>query len=397
MPVSLYPSGYSRRSFLRLSGLAATIPLVSEGHLARAALQAMNGGPVGGTSLSKATPVMINANENPLGPCDAALAAVATSAKTGGRYDANGEADRLRLNLAEKWKLPADHVLIYAGSSQPLHYAVLAFTSPSAPYVTADPTYEAGTWAAQVSGAPILKIPLTPGYAHDLRAMVTASPKAGLLYICNPNNPTGTLTPHDEIVWAEQNKPKNAVLLIDEAYIHYHGKPSCMDLVQQARDVIVLRTFSKIYGMAGIRCGAAVGRPDLLKKLQRYGMNPMPVTAAAAANASLATANLVADRRKINADIRSATFAWLDANGWRYTPSVSNCFMVDTTQPGRQVIEAMRAQNVYIGRTWPVWPNHVRITVGTAEEMAKFQTAFATVMANLNGPNKNRPSVQAAG
>lgn len=397
MPNLLSQFRSSRRSFLRVGSLAAAVPLVTEHHLAWAALQTLDAGDHGGRPAVKAAPVMINANENPLGPCDSALSAIAASARTGGRYDADGEADRLHLSLAQKWKVPADHVLIYAGSSEPLHYAVLAFTSPSAPYVTADPSYEAGMWAAQASGAPILKIPLTSDYAHDVKAMVTASRKAGLLYICNPNNPTGTLTPHEDIVWAEQNKPKGSVLLIDEAYIHFHGRPSCMEFAQQGKDAIILRTFSKIYGMAGIRCGAAVGRPDLLKKLQRYGMNPMPVTAVAAANASLQDTSLVAARRKINADIRAATFAWLDANGWRYTPSVSNCFMIDTRQPGRKVVEAMRAQNVYIGRTWPVWPNHVRITVGTMQEMATFQSAFATVMANLNAPGADKRSVQAAG
>lgn len=394
MPAAKPFFGSSRRSFLRLGGLAATLPILSEGHLAWAALQQISGAEPGGTAVPASVPVMINANENPLGPCDSALAAIGTSAKQGGRY-ADGETDRLRLNLAQRWKVPADHVLIYAGSSEPLHYTVLAFTSPAAPYVTADPCYEAGMWAAQAAGAPVLKVALTPTYAHDVKAMVTASSKAGVLYICNPNNPTGTLTPHEDIVWAEQNKPKNSILLIDEAYVHFHGAPSSMELVQQGKDVIVLRTFSKIYGMAGIRCGAALGRPDLLAKLQRYGMNPMPVTAAAAANASIADGSLIATRRKINADIRSATFGWLDANGWKYTPSVSNCFMIDTKRPGKQVIEDMRAQNVYIGRTWPVWPNHVRITVGTAQEMARFQTAFALTMAKLNGTKTG--AVQAAG
>jgi histidinol-phosphate aminotransferase len=161
-----------------------------------------------------------------------------------------------------------------------------------------------------------------------------------------------------------------------------------VDLVAQGKDVIVLRTFSKIYGMAGIRCGLALGRPDLLLKLQRYGMNPLPVTAVAAAQASLGDATLIETRRKINADVRSSTFAWLDANGWRYTRGVSNCFMIDTGVPAKQVIDAMQARNVYIGRVWPAWPNHVRITVGTADEMAQFQTAFAATMGQLKGPAK---------
>ena len=381
--------GPSRRSFLRLGGLAATLPLVTEHHLAWAAIRggarlAPKPGATG--AVTAAEPVMINANENPLGPCPDALSAIVSSAKTGGRYDATNELDRLTKAYAEQIGLPSDHVVVYAGSSEPLHYTVLAFTSANAPYVTADPGYEAGMLAAQIAGAPILKVPLTPTYAHDIRAMVTASPSAGVIYICNPNNPTGTVTPRQEILWAEQNKPKGSVLLIDEAYIHFSDQQSVVDLVAQGKDVVLLRTFSKIYGMAGIRCGVAMGRPDLLQKLQRYGMNSMPVTALAAAHASLNDANLVETRRKINTDNRAATFAWLDTKGWQYTPSVSNCFMVDTKRPADKVIAAMQARNVYIGRVWPAWPTHVRVSVGTPMEMAAFQTAFSKVMADPGIP-----------
>ena len=398
LPTSPLPTNQSpsRRSFLRLGSFAAslpfaTLPLLSEGHLAWAAVQ--TGGRMakvvpGPVAAGGPPPVMINANENPLGPCAAALAAIGTSAKTGGRYDAFGEVDRLNAAYAKGVNLPADHVLVYAGSSEPLQYTVLAFTSPSAPYVTADPSYEAGMWAAKAANAPVIKVPLTSAYGHDVKAMVAASPSAGVIYICNPNNPTGTLTSFDDITWAEQHKPKGSILLVDEAYIHFSDSPSAVSLVAQGKDVIVLRTFSKIYGMAGIRCGVAMGRPDLLAKLGRYGMNPMPVTAAAAANASLQDPVLVGGRRQINTDIRNNTFAWLQASGWRYTPSVSNCFMIDTGHPGKQVIAAMRAKNVYIGRTWPVWPNHVRVSVGTPEEMAAFQTAFGSVMAGMGTPAK---------
>ncbi len=375
----------SRRSLLKLGGYAAaSLPLLGEGHFAWAALR---GRAVAASPLTGA-PVLINANENPLGPCSRALQAIGTSAQTGGRYDASGEVDQLTAVLAQQLHLPADHIALYAGSSEPLHYAVLAFTSPSAPYVTADPSYEAGTWAAQAANAPVIKVPLTSNYAHDIRAMVAASPHAGVIYICNPNNPTGTVTAREEILWAEEHKPKGSLLLVDEAYIHFSEMPSVIDLVAAGKDVIVLRTFSKIYGMAGIRCGFALGRPDLLKKLQRYGLNSLPVTAVAAARASLQDAGLIDERRKINDTVRGSTFTWLDSKGWRYTPAVSNCFMIDTGVPAKQVIDAMQARNVYIGRVWPAVPQHVRISVGTAEEMAQFQIAFESTMAQLKAPAK---------
>ncbi len=326
---------------------------------------------------------MINANENPLGPCDAALAAITSIARTGGRYDATGCEDEFTALLATESGLPADHLSIYAGSSEPLHFATLAFTSPTRSYVTADPGYEAGMVAAAANGARVIKVPLTSAYAHDVKAMVAADPAAGVIYICSPNNPTGTLTPKDDILWALDHKPAGSILLVDEAYIHLSGSPSVIDQVALGKDLIVLRTFSKIYGMAGIRCGIAFGRPDLLKKLDFYGRNALPVTALAAACASLKQPDLVPTRRKIIADTRNATFAWLDRKGYQYIPSLSNCFMIDTGRPGPQVIAALRLQDVYIGRTWPVWPTHVRITVGTPHEMEVFQTAFEKVM---NGP-----------
>ena len=373
--------GSSRRSFLRLAGLAATLPLLSEGHLARAAQQAVAPKTSDGfPHPTNPNAVMINANENPLGPCDAALAAITSIARTGGRYDATGCEDELTAQLAAQFALPADHISIYAGSSEPLQFATLAFTSPTRSYVTADPSYEAGAVAAAAGGARVLKVPLTATYAHDIRAMIAADPNAGVLYICSPNNPTGTLTPKDDILWALDHKPAGSILLVDEAYIHVSNSPSVLDQVALGKDLIVLRTFSKVYGMAGIRCGVAFGRPDLLRRLDLYGRNALPVTALAAACASLRQPDLVATRRKIIADTRTSTFAWLDRKGYKYIPSLSNCFMIDTGRPGRQVIAAMQQYDVYIGRTWPIWPNHVRITVGTPHEMEVFQTAFDKVM-----------------
>jgi histidinol-phosphate aminotransferase len=373
--------GSSRRSFLRMAGLAATLPFVSEAHFARAAQQAV--APKAPDSFPHPTnpnAVMINANENPLGPSEAALSAITSIARTGGRYDATGCEDELTALLSTEFGLPADHLSIYAGSSEPLQFATLAFTSPTRSFVSADPSYEAGMVAATAAGAKVIKVPLTPTYAHDIRAMIAADPNVGVIYICSPNNPTGTLTPKDDILWALDHKPAGSILLIDEAYIHIAGSPSVIDQVALGKDIVVLRTFSKIYGMAGIRCGVAFGRPDLLKKLDFYGRNALPVTALAAAAASLKQPDLVPTRRKIITDTRNSTFAWLDHKGYKYIPSLSNCFMIDTGRPGRQIMAAMREQDVYIGRVWPIWPNHVRITVGTPHEMAVFQTAFERVM-----------------
>jgi len=381
----------SRRSFLRYAALAAATPVLTEAHFARAAQAAIKPAATGGRHDYYLAPpegaVIINANENPLGPCQAARDAIARLTPTGGRYDLYGETDQLIKTFASQHQLGEDYISVYAGSSEPLHYTVLAFTSPTRSLVIADPSYEAPMAAATAAGAKIHKVPLTGNHAHDVKAMINADPNAGVFYICNPNNPTGTLTTKQDIVWALENKPKGSVLLVDEAYIHFSDAPDVLDLVAADKDVVVLRTFSKIYGMAGLRCGFALARPDLLAKLSRYGLNPMPVTGSGAANASLLDANLVPARKKVMTDLRNENIAWLKQKGYKVIgESQSNFFMIDTGRSGRAVMKAMQDQKIYIGRTWPIWPNAVRITVGTQEEMARFRTAFKQVMDAPPGP-----------
>jgi histidinol-phosphate aminotransferase len=380
----------SRRTFLRYAGLAAAAPILTEAHFAMAAMEAAKpapvtpGVPTADMLLRTFLPenaVLINANENPLGPSKAARELVANITAMGGRYDIYNETAKLAQIFAAQHNLPEDHVVVYPGSSDPLYFTVLAFTSPTRSLVIADPSYEAAMRAAAVSGATINKVALTADYAHDVKAMVSADPNAGVLYICNPNNPTGTLTSRADILWALEHKPKGSILMVDEAYIHLSDAEDVIDMVAAGKDIVVLRTFSKIYGMAGMRCGLALARPDLLARIQPFSQNFVPYAACAAAAISLLDTDLVPSRKKIIAGIRNHTVASLKAGGYKVIgDSQSNCFMIDTGRPGKSVIAAMQAKNVYIGRTWPVWPNAVRITVGTPAEMETFLTAFKQVM-----------------
>jgi histidinol-phosphate aminotransferase len=363
-----------RRSFMWAAALAAAAPIVTEATMARAARASL---------LADVPPdaVLINANENPLGPSKAACEAIAEIAPMGGRYDRWDENDKFIKTFADLHGLKPENIAVYAGSSEPLHYTVLAFTSPAHGLVVADPSYESPTFAASVSGAPVHKVHLTGDYAHDVKAMVAADPAAGLIYICNPNNPTGTITPREDILWALENKPAGSILMVDEAYIHLSDEQSVVDQVVAGKDLVVLRTFSKVYGMAGIRCGVAIARPDLLAKLQPYLQNSMPVTALVAAHASLKDPDLVPTRKKWIAGSRLETLGWLNDSGYKPVGlSHSNCFMIDTGRDGHGVIAALRERKVYIGRIWPVWPNAVRVSVGSPEDMAKFRMAFKDVM-----------------
>lgn len=365
---------FSRRSFLHLSAAAsslAALPVFSEPMLAAAASLR----PVAKDG------VLINQNENPLGPSQAAREAVSAIVSQGGRYCVDLTGDLVN-TFAQIEGLDSAYIAPFPGSTTPLHYAVRAFTSPQKSYVTADPGFEGGMHAAADVGARVIKVALTKTYAHDVKAMLAAGGSdAGLFYVCTPNNPTGALTSHSDIEYLIENKPKGSVVLVDEAYLHFSTAPSVLDLVKAGKDVIALRTFSKIYGMAGLRCGFAIARTDLLEKIMQAGSgNFMPITAVVAATASLREPDLVPERRRINASIRQETFQWLDRNGYSYIPSESNCFLLDTKRPGKQVIDAMATQKVFIGRVWPVLPTHVRITIGTRDEMTQFQVAFQKVM-----------------
>jgi histidinol-phosphate aminotransferase len=362
----------SRRSFLGLSAAASAalaLRIVTEPMLAYARRPTAPG-----------DGIRIDANENPLGPCASAREAAAAMVAQGGRYS-DWLTDDLVKTLAKLEGLKPEQVRVYPGSSEPLHHTVAAFASSQRSYVTADPGYEAGMYAASAIGAKVAKVPLTKNYAHDVKAMLAAAPDAGVFYVCTPNNPTGTLTSHSDIEYLVENKPKGSVVVVDEAYIHFCDAPSVMDLVKAGQDVVLLRTFSKIYGMAGLRCGAVFARPDLLEKIENYaGWNAMPITALAAATASLNDAQLVPERKRLNARIRGEVFAWLDRNGYSYIPSESNFFMLDTKRPAKAAIDAMAKQNVFIGRIWPVMPTYTRITIGTAPEMEQFQMAWQKVM-----------------
>jgi len=364
----LLKRGFTRRSFGRIASLitaGATLPFYNEPALAQLSYRG---------ELPPDT-VIINANENPMGPCPEAADAIQSIVARGGRY-LYGETFKMAKILAEQEGVKPNYVMAFAGSSDPLHRTVLSYTSKDKPLITGNPGYEAAGRAAKYIGASVIEVPLTKTYAHDVRAMIAASPTPGLFYICNPNNPSGTLTSKEDIEYLVANKPAGSVVLLDEAYIHISSAPMASYLVAQDKDVIILRTFSKLYGMAGLRAGAAMGRPDLLEPLMKWSAGANPVTGMIGAATSLQVKTLVPQRRKIIGDIREDTFTFLAKNNVTFIPSETNCFMVDVKRPGKEFQEAMLREKVAIGRVWPVMPTYVRITVGTKDEMAKFKSAF---------------------
>jgi histidinol-phosphate aminotransferase len=393
---SLSERGFSRRQIGRIAmGAAAAIPFFNEFAQAQqaeqqAAVAAGRRGGMGGGGRGVYDPEMvrITSNENPMGPCKEGLEALYKVAPMGWRYSPQGENLEFNSLLASTENVPQDHVVAFPGSSIPLANSAAAFTSPTRSWVMGGPGY--GSGAGRFIGAKTIKVPLRKDYSHDVEAMIKADPNAGAFYICNPNNPTGTLTPRKDLEYILANKPKAAVLIVDEAYVHFAGPENMStDLVKADKDVVVLRTFSKIYGMAGLRAGAAYGRPDLIAKVREFGGSGfMPVTATACAAASMKVGpSLMKERLMINKKNRDLAFEHLEKLGVRYIPSGTNFFMMEVKgMTGQQVGAAMASHKVQIGRTWPEWPEMVRVTVGTYEEMGKFNAALDLVI--KEGPVK---------
>jgi histidinol-phosphate aminotransferase len=327
--------------------------------------------------------VVISSNENPLGPSAAAREAITKVGALGGRYNQQYKSETVKV-FSDQMGLKTESVAFFPGSGGPLSLSIYSNVGPDKPLIVGEPSYESGASAGKRMNAPVFRVPLTPTGAHDVKAMLAAHPTPGAYYITNPNNPTGTMTPKADIVWLVKNKPKGSVVVIDEAYHHFSTDDSSIDLVAADQDVIVLRTFSKIYGMAGLRGGFFIARPDYHDKLSQIGVGVtangagiVAISTAAAATASLQEKTLIAERRKINKDIRENVLEWMDKNGYNYMKgSQANFFQVDVKRPGREFAAAMTKEHIHIGRTWAAMPNYSRITVGTQEEMDKFKIAF---------------------
>jgi histidinol-phosphate aminotransferase len=338
-----------------------------------------------GLSTSDDDLVAISMNENPLGPPQSSLDAVAATAAIANRY--HGEMVQQAVSTAlDLYNMPRGSVGLFPGSTGALTLALLAHIGPGKPLVYADPSYELAPSVADTAGAPKFAVKLTPTYAHDVRAMLAATPKAGAYFIVNPNNPTGTMTPKQDIVWLLQHKPAGSVVIVDEAYHHFSDAESCIDLVAAGQDIIVTRTFSKIYGMAGMRAGLVFAKPEYFQRFRAIApyapsLASVSITTAAAVNAALLDSDLVPLRRKINADIRSETLDFLSKRGYTVVPgSQTNFFMVDVKRPGGDFQSAMLDQNILIGRSWAAMPTYVRVSVGTRDQMARFQSAFVKCM-----------------
>ena len=277
-----------------------------------------------------------------------------------------------------------DQVLLGAGSSEILKLAAVSFTGASRKLVMATPTFEAIGTYARAGGAEVIGVPLDATFGHDIAKMGRVA-GSGLIYICNPNNPTGSITPRAAIRGLLTSAPATTAILVDEAYHHYAASSdyeSVIPAIASRPNLIVARTFSKIFGMAGLRCGYAISSKETIHTLAtQQAWDSINVIAIAAAQASLIDPNHVAEGQKRNAATKANVVASLKKLGYEIVPSETNFIMIDVRREVRPLIGAMRTRGVQVGRLFPAMPHHMRVTIGRPEQMDAFVKAFSEVIA----------------
>jgi histidinol-phosphate aminotransferase len=291
----------------------------------------------------------------------------------------------MRAAIAKHHDVAIEQVVLGCGSSEILHMADLAFTGPGRKAVAAEPTFEAVLRFAKVLRAEPVTVPLTPEFRHDLGAMAAACQSgAGLAYVCNPNNPTGTIVSGDELALFASRVPSATTILVDEAYAHFVEDPSfrsALDLIAKQPNVVVARTFSKIYGMAGLRLGYAVGTKERIGEMAKYAtLSNANAAVLAAALASLDDPDLVTRQRRLLNDTRRWLVAEMDRQGRRTIPSHTNFVMIDVGGDVKPVIQAFRDRNILVGRKFPSLPNWLRVTIGTPDEIKVFAAALHEIV-----------------
>jgi len=337
-----------------------------------------------------ARPIRIASNENPLGPGPKVLDAIVGKFPEAARYPFNAkQTDGALIGaLAAKFSAKGENVALGAGSGEILTNAVRAFTSPTKPLVTAWPSFEAPRDTAKKIGSAIKEVPLDGKLRIDAAKMIEASKGAGLVFFCNPNNPTATVhgkTTVADLVQQIRAASPETVILIDEAYHDYVTDPSyqsAMDLALSTPNVFVARTFSKAYGMAGLRAGYAVGHAPTIKAINAYRMpyGLGTLTLGATMVALDDQAHIDAERKR-NTEVRAFTTKAFADMGVTGTDSNANFLFMEIKRPAAGFRDACRAAGVLVGRDFPPYEKtHCRISLGTMDEMQKAVDVFKKVL-----------------
>ncbi|HYG98647.1 MAG TPA: aminotransferase class I/II-fold pyridoxal phosphate-dependent enzyme [Terriglobales bacterium] len=355
----------SRRRFLEQAGLGMlTAAIANNGRIALAA------------QFSPPGTILLNSNENPYGPVPGAKEAMAQALLEANRYPDAGYEDYVRA-VAAFHKVSPNHVLAGNGSTELLRMAADAFTGPGRKLIIADPTFEAIEGYASARSAQVVSVPLTKTFAHDLNRMLwTARDGGGLVYLCNPNNPTGSLTARADIEAFVSKLPPSFSVLIDEAYHEFATGSSdylsFLDKPVENPRVIVVRTFSKVYGMAGLRLGYGIAATKTIAQMKPYQLyDNLNAIAARGGMAALDDVVGVREATERNARDRADFMKKAAARRLTFIPSYTNFVMLDSPIPTQRVVEHFRRNKIMIGRDFH-FGQRVRVSLGKPDEMAAF-------------------------
>ncbi len=321
-------------------------------------------------------PIDLSSNENPYGPSPQALEAMVRTQPVACRYPDAAEQRAIEA-IARHHGLPPERVVLGCGSSEVLRLCDAAFLGPGRTVVAAEPTFEAVLHYARVTKAEVVQLPLDSAFRHDLGAMAAAcDARAGLVYVCNPNNPTGTIVRGDVLEAFLARVLSSAVVLVDEAYHHFVEDPayrSAASMLDGFPNLVVTRTFSKIYGMAGMRLGyalASAANAEALRAQAAWGN--VNVAVLEAALASLADPDHATRQRELLNGTRRALCRALEQDGRRYIPSETNFLMIDVGGDVKPLIAAFEARGFRVGRRFAAMPGWLRVTIGRPEETQAF-------------------------
>lgn len=321
----------------------------------------------------------ISANENPYGPSESAKKAMMAALDDGWKYPVF-ESSQLKKLISEREGVPVDHIMVTEGSAEILRIAALLYGSAGREVVAARPTFEQLPDYAEKTGGHMMWVDLDKDMKHDLGGMESrVTNQTGLIYVCNPNNPTATMIPAKDLRAFIGAVNARAMTLVDEAYIDLVDDPAgsaVVDQVKAGRNVIVSRTFSKIHGMAGLRLGFALARPDIIKRMEELRMSVPNKMGLSAGIASYQDKEFMAFSRAKIRECMTMTMKTLDELGLRYTKSQANFLMFDTGKPTREFMAAMRAKNIALGRPFPPYDTWCRVSMAKVEQMPQFLDAL---------------------
>jgi histidinol-phosphate aminotransferase len=371
---------FSRRAFSRAIGKSLAVAWAAPKFAPALHAVKLNSG---SAEAAPESPIRLSFNENPYGPSPKAFEAFSSCGRIASRYPF-ATYPQLLDALAHNYGVARDNIVLGCGSTEILRCVDMAFLGPGKNVVAAEPTFEAVLEYARFTRAEPVKVPLTVDHRHDLPKMAAAcTSKTGVVYLCNPNNPTGTINTREEVATFIQAVPSSALILVDEAYFDFADDPhygTAAEWTKKHTNVVIARTFSKFHGMAGMRLGYAVGAKETITRIEQCMTQDNGNAAVlSAALASLGDSeHLVSCRNRLNST-RSWLCDQLSKDGRSFIPSQANFVMIDMGTNVQPIIEQFRTRNILVGRLFPSMSNFLRVTIGTQPETEAFLAALREI------------------